>query len=66
MHPPRTRPPAETLAWVDPWWDVHALLAFGPDWKRFLPIQIDGRAPFDEGGATGRVEDALERTLRRS
>jgi aminoglycoside phosphotransferase (APT) family kinase protein len=51
---------------VDPWWDVHALLSFGPGWKRFLPLQIDGRAPLDLDGMTGRVEDALERTLRRA
>ena len=50
---------------VDPWWDVHALLSFGPDWKRFLPIQIDGRAPLDADGMTRRMEDVLERTLRR-
>jgi aminoglycoside phosphotransferase (APT) family kinase protein len=56
---------AEAGRRVDPWWDVHALLAFGPDWKRFLPIQIDGRAPLDEGGMTGRVEDVIERALRR-
>jgi hypothetical protein len=41
------------------------LLTFGPDWKRFLPIQIDGRAPLDVDGMTSRMEDVLERTLRR-
>jgi len=51
---------------VDPWWDVHALLSFGPGWKRFLPLQIDGRAPLDVDGMTSRVEEVLERTLRRS
>jgi aminoglycoside phosphotransferase (APT) family kinase protein len=56
---------AEAGRKVDPWWDVHALLSFGPDWKRFLPIQIDGRAPLDVDGMTSRVEDVLERTLRR-
>jgi aminoglycoside phosphotransferase (APT) family kinase protein len=50
---------------VDPWWDVHALLSFGPAWKDFLPIQIDGRAPLDVSGMTGRLEDLLARTLRR-
>jgi aminoglycoside phosphotransferase (APT) family kinase protein len=50
---------------VDPWWDVHALLSYGPGWKQFLPIQIDGRAPLDANGMTGRMEDALERALRR-
>jgi len=56
---------AEAGRKVDPWWDVHALLSFGPDWKRFLPIQIDGRAPLDVDGMTRRMEDVLERTLRR-
>lgn len=57
---------AEAGRKVDPWWDVHALLSYGPDWKRFLPIQIDGRAPLDVDGMTRRMEDVLERTLRRS
>lgn len=56
---------AEAGRKVDPWWDLHALLSFGPDWKSFLPIQIDGRAPLDIGGMTARVEDVLARTLRR-
>ena len=56
---------AEAGRKVDPWWDVHALLSFGPGWKNFLPIQIDGRAPFDVQGMTARMEDVLERTLRR-
>ncbi|TMQ06048.1 MAG: aminoglycoside phosphotransferase family protein [Deltaproteobacteria bacterium] len=45
--------------------DVHSLLSFGPHWKRFLPIQIDGRAPLDVDGMTSRMEDVLARTLRR-
>ena len=56
---------AEAGCRVDPWWDVHALLSFGPEWKQFLPIQIDGRAPLDVDGMTSRMEDVLERTLRR-
>ena len=50
---------------VDAWWDVHAPLGYGPSWKEFLPIQIDGRAPLDAEGMTGRVEDVLDRALRR-
>jgi aminoglycoside phosphotransferase (APT) family kinase protein len=57
---------AEAGRQVDPWWDVHALLSYGPAWKTFLPIQIDGRAPLDADGMTARMEDLLERTLRRS
>ncbi len=56
---------AEAGRKVDPWWDVHSLLSFGPQWKRFLPIQIDGRTPLDVDGMTSRMEDVLERTLRR-
>jgi aminoglycoside phosphotransferase (APT) family kinase protein len=56
---------AEAGRAVDPWWDVHALLSYGPDWKEFLALQIDGRAPLDVDGMTSRMEDVLERTLRR-
>lgn len=56
---------AEAGRKVDPYWDVHALLTYGPDFHRFLPIQIDGRAPFDGDGMTRRMEDVLERALRR-
>jgi aminoglycoside phosphotransferase (APT) family kinase protein len=56
---------AESGHRVDAWWDVHALLSYGPEWKQFLPIQIDGRAPLDVEGMTGRMEDVLERALRR-
>ena len=56
---------AEAGRTVDPWWDVHSLLSFGPFWKDFLPIQIDGHAPLDVDGMTGRMEEVLERVLRR-
>jgi aminoglycoside phosphotransferase (APT) family kinase protein len=56
---------AEAGLKVDPWWDVHSLLSYGPSWKEFLPYQIDGRAPFDTDGMTGRMDDVLERALRR-
>ncbi|HET9624592.1 MAG TPA: aminoglycoside phosphotransferase family protein [Kofleriaceae bacterium] len=56
---------AEAGRAVDPWWDLHALLSYGPAWKDFLPRQIDGRAPLDVAGMTRRVEDVLARTLRR-
>jgi aminoglycoside phosphotransferase (APT) family kinase protein len=56
---------AEAGRTVDPWWDVHALLSFGPDWKHFLPIQIDGRASLDIDGMTSRIEDLLARALKR-
>jgi len=56
---------AESGHTVDDWWDVHALLSYGPGWKHFLPIQIDGRAPLDIEGMTARMEQVLERALRR-
>ena len=56
---------AETGQRVDARWDVHALLSYGPAWKEFLPLQIDGRAPLDVDGMTRRVEAVLERALRR-
>jgi hypothetical protein len=56
---------AEAGRSVDPWWDVHALLSYGPGWGQFLPVQIDGRAPLDVAGMTARLEDLLARTLRR-
>ena len=61
----RERYEAEAGRKVDPWWDVHSLLSYSPGWKSFLPFQIDGRAPLDVDGMTGRVQDLLERTLRR-
>ncbi len=57
---------AESGRRVDAWWDVHALLSYGPSWKQFLPIQIDGRAPLNVEGMTGRMEEVLERALRRA
>ena len=51
---------------VDPYWDVHALLSYGPDWKHFLPQQIDGRAPFDGKGMTRRMEEVLTLALGRA
>ena len=56
---------AESGHKVDAWWDVHALLSYGPSWKQFLPIQIDGRSPLDVDGMTGRMEEVIERALRR-
>ncbi len=56
---------AETGRMVDPRWDLHALASYGDDWRRFIPVQVDGRAPVDAGGMTGRVEDLLAATLRR-
>ncbi len=50
---------------VEPWWDIHQLLAYGDDWQTFIPIQVAGRAPVDVRGMTGRVEELLVIALAR-
>jgi aminoglycoside phosphotransferase (APT) family kinase protein len=56
---------AESGRAVDQYWDQHALLSYGPDWKDFLPLQIDGRAPREVDGMTRRMEEVLTLALRR-
>jgi len=56
---------AEAGRCVEPSWDLHALLAYDGNWKYFLPVQVDKRAPIDPDGMTRRMEVVLERTLRR-
>jgi len=56
---------AESGRAVDPYWDLHALLSYSPDWKNFLPLQIDGRAPLEVEGMTRRLEEVLALALRR-
>jgi aminoglycoside phosphotransferase (APT) family kinase protein len=56
---------AESGQTVDGRWDIHALLSYGRSWKDFLPIQIDGRAPLDAAGMTGRMEQVLKGALSR-
>ncbi len=43
--------------------DLRALLCFGPDWQRFIPHQVAGRAPLDVPGMPGRVAAAVRDTL---
>jgi Phosphotransferase enzyme family len=50
---------------VEPWWDVHQLLAYNDSWPMFIPVQVAGRAPLDLRGMTGRVEELLGRALAR-
>ena len=50
---------------VDPWWDVHQLLAYDDSWPVFIPIQGSGRVHVDVAGMTGRVEDLLALALAR-
>ena len=56
---------AEAGRQVEPWWDVHQLLAYGDDWPAFIPLQVAGRAPLDVPGMTGRVEKLLADGLAR-
>jgi len=56
---------AEAGRAVEPWWDIHALLSYGPGWKDFLPLQIDGRAKLEVRGMPGRIEELLAGALRR-
>jgi aminoglycoside phosphotransferase (APT) family kinase protein len=56
---------AETGRAVDPWWELRAVSAYGDGWQHVIPVQVDGRAPLDTGGMTGRVEDLVEAILRR-
>ena len=50
---------------VEPWWDVHQLLAYSESWPTFIPVQVAGRAPVDVRGMTGRVEELLGMALAR-
>ena len=50
---------------VEPWWDVHQLLAYDDSWQAFIPVQVAGRAPVDVRGMTGRVEELLAMALAR-
>ncbi len=50
---------------IDPWWDLYAVTAYSDAWRRFIPVQVAGRAPVDTAGMTSRVEDLLQATLGR-
>lgn len=56
---------AEAGRRVEPWWDVHQLLAYDDSWQDFIPMQVAGRAPVDARGMTGRVEELLAIALAR-
>ena len=50
---------------VEPWWDIHQLLAYDDGWQDFIPVQAAGRALVDVRGMTGRVEELLAIALAR-
>ena len=56
---------AEAGRSTEPWWDLCAITEYDDDWRRFIPIQVAGRAPVDTADMTSRVEDLLEATLSR-
>jgi aminoglycoside phosphotransferase (APT) family kinase protein len=56
---------AEAGRQVEPWWDLHRLLAYDDTWQDFIPVQVAGRCAIDVRGMTGRVEDLLALTLKR-
>ena len=50
---------------VEPWWDIHQLLAYDETWRDFIPVQVAGRAPVNVRGMTDRVEELLALALAR-
>ena len=56
---------AEAGRTLEPWWDLHRLTGYGPDWQEFIPKQVAGRIPLDVAGMTSRVEAALAAALVR-
>ena len=56
---------AEAGRAIDPWWDLYAMTAYSDEWRRFIPIQVAGRASVDTAAMTSRVEDLLEATMGR-
>jgi aminoglycoside phosphotransferase (APT) family kinase protein len=50
---------------VEPWWDIHQLLAYSDSWSTFIPVQVAGRAPVDVRGMTARVEQLLVMAVSR-
>lgn len=50
---------------VDPGWDLRALMSYDQDWKRFIPIQVAGRAPVDADGMDARIEHTVRAAVRR-
>jgi len=56
---------AEVGVRVDPAWDLRALLSYDQAWKRFIPIQVAGRAIIDLTEMDKRVEATMAAALRR-
>ena len=56
---------AEAGRRVEPWWDLHRLTGYSPEWQGFIPRQVAGRIPVDVAGMTARVEETIAAALRR-
>jgi aminoglycoside phosphotransferase (APT) family kinase protein len=56
---------AEAGRKVELWWDLHEIFLYSDDWPRFIPVQVNGRAPLDIQGMNQRVEQLLAHSLRR-
>jgi aminoglycoside phosphotransferase (APT) family kinase protein len=56
---------AEAGRTVDSTWDVQAILSYGQAWKRFIPIQVDGRAVVDTEGMDGRIDALMAAAVAR-
>jgi hypothetical protein len=50
---------------IEPWWDLHRLTGYSPEWKEFIPRQVAGRVAVDDAGMTARVEETIAGALRR-
>ena len=50
---------------MEPWWDLHRLAGYDPEWQEFIPRQVAGRIRVDVAGMTSRVEEALASALAR-
>ena len=50
---------------VDSRFDLMSLLSYDQEWKRFIPVQVHGRAPIDLAGMDRRVEDTIAAAVAR-
>ena len=56
---------AESGRRVDPWWDLRGLTSYGQGWKKFIPIQVAGRAVVDTAGMNDRIEGLMQLIIKR-
>jgi aminoglycoside phosphotransferase (APT) family kinase protein len=50
---------------LDPWWELHALMSYGPDWPSFIPLQAGDGVRVDVAGMHARVDELLVSILQR-